>query len=116
LDAGTWRVKNESVEGKALDEAARQAGFTPPVRVVLQNPTVLDLMCSEFGWTQELGQAYVNDQAGVLEAIQRLRQQARDAGNLESSDKMLVETEAQAGEQAIVLSSPDPEVVYVPQY
>jgi hypothetical protein len=116
LDAGTWRLKNESLEGNALDDAAKQAGFTPPVRLVLQNPTVLDMMCSEFGWTQELGQAYVNDQAAVLDAVQRLRHQAVDAGNLESSDKMLVETEVEAGEQVVALSSPDPEVVYVPQY
>jgi hypothetical protein len=116
LDAGTWRLKNETLEGNALDDAAKQAGFTPPVRMVLQNPVVLDMMCSEFGWTQELGHAYVNDQDGVLEAIQRLRRQAKNAGNLESSDKMFVETRTVASDQAIVLSSPDPDVVYVPQY
>jgi hypothetical protein len=116
LDAGNWRVKNESLEGKELDDAAKQVGFTPPARMLLQNPIVLDMMCSEFGWTRELGQAFVNDQAGVLDAVQRLRLQARDAGNLVTSDKMVVNTEVQEGEQAIVLSSPDPDVVYVPQY
>jgi hypothetical protein len=116
LDAGNWRLKNEQLEGKALDDAAKAAGFTPPVRMVLQNPTALDMMCSEFGWTQELGQAFVNDQEGVLAAVQRLRRQAKDAGSLTSSDKMVVDTETVGTEQAIVLSSPDPEVVYVPQY
>jgi hypothetical protein len=103
LDAGNWRLKNESLEGKALDAAAKQAGFTPPVRVLLQNPVVLDMMSSEYGWTQEVGQAFVNDQEGVLDAVQRLRRQARDAGNLKTSDKMLVETEATKDGQAIVL-------------
>jgi hypothetical protein len=84
--------------------------------MIVQNPVVLDMMCTEFGWTQELGQAYVNDQAGVLDAIQRLRRQARNAGNLESSDEMLVETVNEGGQQAIMLTSPDPNVVNVPQY
>jgi hypothetical protein len=109
-------VKNDALESAELDAAAKQAGFTPPVRVLLQNPVVLDMMSSEFGWTQELGQAFVNDQDGVLEAVQRLRLQAKLAGNLSTSDKMVVGTELQDGQQAIVLSSPQPDVVYVPQY
>lgn len=116
LDAGNWRLENESLEGTALDDAAKKAGFTPPVRVLVQNPVILDMMNSERGWTTELGQAYVNDQAGVLDSVQRLRLQARDAGNLVSSDKLRVETEDQGGTQYVYLSSPDPEVVYVPQY
>jgi hypothetical protein len=116
LDAGSWRLKNQNLTPQALDAAAARAGFTAPTRVILQNPIVLDMLCTEFGWTQELGQAYVNDQAGVLDAIQRLRHQARDAGNLESSDQMLVETATEGGHEAILLSSPDPNVVSVPQY
>lgn len=116
LDAGNWRLENESLEGTALDDAAKKVGFTPPVRVLVQNPVILDMMNSERGWTTELGQAYVNDQAGVLDSVQRLRLQARDAGNLVSSDKLMVETEDQGGTQYVYLSSPDPEVVYVPQY
>jgi hypothetical protein len=116
LDAGNWRSTNANLAGTALDAAAKKAGFTPPVRVLLQNPVVLDTMCSEFGWTQELGQAYVNDQAGVLDAIQRLRFQAREAGNLQTSDKMVVETVDEGDHEAILLLSPDPNVVNVPQY
>src|SRR4051812_29965843 len=90
LDAGDWRTKHLNLSGTALDAAAKTAGFTPPARLLIQNSIVLDMMCSEFGWTQELGQAFVNDQAEVLDAIQRLRHQARDAGNLRSSDKLIV--------------------------
>jgi len=46
----------------------------------------------ELGWTTELGEAFVADQAGVLDATQRLRQQAIDVGNLQSSEQMKVET------------------------
>jgi hypothetical protein len=116
LDAGNWLLQNQGLTGKALDEAAKQIGFTPPVRGLLQSPEVVDMMCLEMGWTTELGQAYVNDQAGVLDAVQRLRTQAKDVGNLKSSEQMKVATEVQEGHQVITVSPPSPQVVYVPQY
>ena len=116
LDAGNWLLQNQGLQANALDEAARQVGFTPPVRGLLQSPEVVDMMCSQLGWTTELGQAFVNDQQGALDAVQRLRAQAKDVGNLQSSDKMTVATETQGGQQVITVSPPSPQVVYVPQY
>ena len=116
LDAGNWLIANESLEGKALDDAAAQIGFTPPIRALLQFPQTIDMMCMEMGWTTELGQAFVADQAGVLAAVQRLRKQAMDVGNLKSSEAMLVETQQQEGQEVVVLKPPTPEVVYVPTY
>jgi hypothetical protein len=116
LDAGNWLIANESLKGKELDAAAAQIGFTPPVRALVQFPQTIDMMCMEMGWTTELGQAFVADQAGVLDAIQRLRRQAMDVGNLKSSDAMLVETTEQEGKEVVVLKPAQPEVVYVPTY
>ena len=116
LDAGNWLIANEGLEGKALDDAAAQIGFTPPIRALLQFPQTIDMMCMEMGWTTELGQAFVGDQAGVLAAVQRLRKQAMDVGNLKSSEAMLVETQQQEGQEVVVLKPPKPEVVYVPTY
>ncbi|MGB7904295.1 MAG: DUF3300 domain-containing protein [Steroidobacteraceae bacterium] len=116
LDAGNWLIANESLKGKALDDGAAQAGFTPPIRALVQFPQTIDMMCMELGWTTELGQAFVADQAGVLDAVQRLRKQAMDVGNLQSSEAMKVETEVQEGKEVIVLSPPKPEIVYVPTY
>jgi hypothetical protein len=116
LDAGNWLIANESLKGKALDDGAAQAGFTPPIRALVQFPQTIDQMCMELGWTTELGQAFVADQAGVLDAVQRLRKQAIDVGNLKTSPAMLVETEQQEGQEVVVLKPPKPEVVYVPTY
>jgi len=116
LDAGNWLIANEGLKGKALDNGAAQAGFTPPIRALVQFPQTIDMMCMELGWTTELGQAFVADQAGVLDAVQRLRRQAVDVGNLKSSEAMKVETQVQEGKEVVVLSPPKPEVVYVPQY
>jgi hypothetical protein len=116
LDAGNWLIANEALKGQALDDAAAKIGFTPPIRALVQFPQVVDMMCMEMGWTTELGQAFVADQQGVLDAVQRLRKQAQDVGNLKSSDAMKVETEQQEGKEVVVLKPPKPDVVYVPQY
>jgi hypothetical protein len=116
LDAGNWILDNQSLKGKALDDAAAAVGFTPPVRALLQFPDTLDMMCRELGWTTELGEAFIADQAGVLDAVQRLRRQAKDVGNLQSSPQMTVDTQTQAGKEVIVLEPPASNTVYVPQY
>jgi hypothetical protein len=116
LDSGNWLVANPKLEGKPLDEAAEKIGFTPPIRALIQFPQVIDQMCQNMDWTEELGQAYVNDQAGVLDAVQRLRVQARDVGNLKTSEQMKVETKEEDGQEVVAISPPSPEVVYVPQY
>ena len=116
LDAGNWLLQNQALQGNALDEAAKQVGFTPPIRGLLQSPEVVDMMASQMGWTAELGQAFVNDQQGVMDAVQRLRAQAKDVGNLQSSEQLKVATETQDGHEVITVSPPSPQVVYVPQY
>lgn len=116
LDAGNWLLQNQGLKGDGLEQAASKIGFTPPVRAVLQFPATLDMMCQEMAWTTELGQAFVADQQGVLDAVQRLRFQAQEAGNLKDSPQMDVSLEDQDGEQVIYLKPADPEVIYVPQY
>jgi len=116
MDAGNWLVANPELEGDALDDAAEAAGFTEPMRAVMPFRQIVDQMCLEMGWTTELGQAYTNDQPGVLAAVQRLRAQAQDVGNLQSSEQMKVETKSQEGQQIIVIESPSPQIIYVPQY
>lgn len=119
LDAGNWLIANPDLSGKSLDEAAEKVGFTAPVRGLIQSPEVVDQMCQSLDWTEQLGQAYVNDQAGVMDAVQRLRRQAKDVGTLKSSPQMTVSEEKPAesgGEPVIAVTPPKPDVVYVPQY
>ena len=116
LDAGNWTLQNQNLKDKALDQAAKTAGFTAPVRGLIQSPEVIDMMCSEMDWTTELGQAFTNDQAGVLAAVQRLRAQAKSVGNLKTSPQLKVDSEVKDSQEVITVSPPSPTVVYVPQY
>lgn len=116
LDAGNWLLQNEKLKGDALDQAARAAGFTPPVRALVQFPDVIDMMCRELDWTTQLGEAFKADQPGVLDAVQRLRAQAQDVGTLKSSPQMQVVNEEQDGKEVVVLKPAANGEVYVPQY
>jgi len=118
LDAGNWLIANPDVTGKAQEEAAKNAGFTLPMRAVMQFPEVVDKLCLNMPWTEELGQAYVNDQQGVMDAVQRLRAQARDVGNLKSSPQMQVKSSkpVESEPEVISIAPPASQVIYVPQY
>src|SRR5688572_29488311 len=85
LDAGNWLLQNQNLKGDQLDAAAQKAGFGPATRALVQFPTVVDMMCQELDWTKQLGAAFTSDQKAVLDAIQRMRAQAADIGNLEST-------------------------------
>lgn len=116
LDAGNWLLQNEGLTGKELEKAATAVGFTPPMVAMVQFPTVVDMMCMEMDWTSELGSAFQADEPGVLSAVQRLRVQARDMGNLQSSEQMKVVTEERNNQQVVVVEPANPQIVYVPQY
>jgi hypothetical protein len=116
LDAGNWLLDNQGLSGKALDDAATKVGFTPPIRALVNFPDTLDMMCREMDWTTQLGEAFTADQAGVLDAVQRLRKQAESAGNLQTSPQMTVDNQTQDGKEVIVLQPASSGEVYVPSY
>ncbi len=116
LDAGNWLLQNADLKGKELEAAGTAVGFTPPMLALIQFPTVVDMMCMEMNWTTDLGVAFLADEPGVLAAVQRLRKQAAEMGNLKSSEQMTVATETQNDQPVIVVQPANPEVVYVPQY
>jgi len=82
------------------------------VKAVAHYPTVLAMMADTLDWTTALGEAYANQSTDVMTAIQRLRVQARSAGNLVSSPELQVVDSA----GGIELWPAQPEYLYVPQY
>jgi hypothetical protein len=82
------------------------------VKSLLNYPEVVKSMSADLDWTSELGEAVVEDQGAVLEAVQVFRRKTQSAGNLKSDDKQTVVTE----KEVIKIVPSDPQVVYVPQY
>lgn len=116
LDAGNWLVAHPNLQGKELTAAIAPLGFTPPTMSLMHFPTVMDMMCLKMEWTTELGSAFLADEPGVLAAVQRLRQQALEVGNLKDSEQMKVAKDEQNNQQIVTIAPANPDVIYVPQY
>ena len=70
------------------------------------------MMSQKLDWTQKVGDAFLAQQADVMDTVQKLRKRAADAGNLKSTEqqKVIVEREV------IRVEPVNPQVVYVPVY
>ncbi len=108
-----WLQQNQNLAGSALMQAVNNQSWDPSVKALTQFPSVLDNLAKNLSWTSSLGEAYHNQSADVMAAIQVLRAQAKSKGNLKSSSQITV---VQQTPQTIVIQSANPEVVYVPQY
>jgi len=82
------------------------------VKAVARYPQVLDMMADKLDWTTSVGQAYVSQSTDVTESIQRLRAQARSAGNLISTR----EQEIRDDDGYIEIWPAQPQYLYVPMY
>src|SRR6516164_8096709 len=111
-----WMQQNKSLTGSALMQEVNKQSWDPSVKALTQFPPVLSNMAQNISWTSQLGDAYHNQSQQVMAAIQTLRKQAKDAGNLKSTPQQTVKTETQGNTQVIVIQPANPQVVYVPQY
>ena len=111
--ASYWLEQNKNLTGSALMQAVDKQSWDPSVKALTQFASVLENMAKNLSWTSSLGQAYHNQQADVMAAIQTLRAQAKAKGNLQSSSQITV---VQQSPQVIVIQPTNPQVVYVPQY
>jgi len=67
----------------------------PVSKLYTQFPAVLANMNQNLAWTSELGDAYVNQQQDVTQAVQTMRQRAQQAGNLNTTSQETVSTQGQ---------------------
>jgi len=112
-----WLVRNKALTGTALQDAARAAGFEPSLVLLAIFPKVVNFMADNIEWTTQVGQAFTADRQGVMDSVQRLRNNAVKKGTLKDSPQQNVETKTMSdGKQAIVIEPANEQVVYVPQY
>jgi hypothetical protein len=69
--ADNWLQTNKALTGSALAKAVDTQTWDPSVKALTQFPTVLDKMAQSLAWTSSLGEAYHNQQADVMIAVQR---------------------------------------------
>src|SRR5262249_44651346 len=88
--ANYWLQQNKSLTGEALMQAVNRQSWDASVKALTQFPSVLDNMAKNLNWTSTLGEAYHNQPSEVMTAIQKLRAQAKAAGNLKSGPQITV--------------------------
>jgi hypothetical protein len=111
--ADYWLEQNKSLTGSALMKEVDKQSWDPSVKALTEFPSVLDNMAKNLTWTSSLGEAYHNQQAEVMTAIQALRAQAKAKGTLKTTSQITV---VQQSPQTIVIQPTNPQIVYVPQY
>jgi hypothetical protein len=112
VEAAKWLDQHQGIQGDQLAKEVDTQPWDASVKALTQFPAVLANMKQNLAWTSELGDAYVNQQQEVAQAIQTMRQRAKQAGNLENTPQEKVKTEG----QTIVIEPAAPDVVYVPEY
>ena len=112
VEADRWIQQHKDLKGDALGQAVDPQSWDPSVKALTQFPSVLEMMDKNLAWTSSLGDAYVNGEQNVLDAVQVMRQRAQQAGNLKSTQQETVTSDG----QTIAIEPTDPEVVYVPEY
>src|SRR5271169_5570160 len=111
--ADDWLNQNKSLTGATLAQAVDQQSWDPSIKALTQFPSVLDNLAHNLSWTSSLGQAFANQQADLMTAVQAMRAKAQAAGTLQSSSQVTV---VQQSPSTIVIQPANPQVVYVPQY
>ena len=126
-EANQWLKKHPDLSSDQLAAEVNPQPWDPSVKSLTQFLPVLQTMTDNLAWTSALGEAYYNQPADVLNAIQTLRKMAMDAGTLKSTEQQGVEvqpaapSESQlagqpAPNQTIIIQPAQPNVVYVPSY
>jgi hypothetical protein len=107
---------NSNLSGKALADAAAEQPWDASVQALALLPEVLNRLNQEVRWTTDLGNAFLAQEQGVMEAVQRMRQRASANGALRSTPQQTVSTTTENNQSFIVIEPASPQVVYVPVY
>ena len=111
-----WLEKNKGLKDKALADAVSKQPWDPSIQAMAALPEVVKRLADDIQWTTDLGNAFLAQQNGVMDAIQRMRVKAKGTGALTSNEHQTVQTETEDGKNVIVVEQANPEVVYVPSY
>jgi Protein of unknown function (DUF3300) len=133
VQAERWAQANKDLKGDAFAKELEKQSWDPSVKSIINVPSVLKMMSDNLDLTIKVGDAFIAQQADVLNTIQKLRSKAQSAGNLKDSEQQKVVIEAAPAPepaaaaqtvivqvppspQIIKIESPDPSVIYVPTY
>jgi hypothetical protein len=112
VEADRWVRNNRHLTGDNAVNSVENQDWDPSVKALVAFPEVLKRMSEDLDWTQQLGDAFLADEARVMDSVQKLRNRAYASGNLDKVEHVRVIRE----EKTIVIEPSVERVVYVPAY
>ena len=127
--AAAWSKAHPDAKGDDAVKMVENEPWDPSVQSLVAFPEVLITLGDKPDWVKNMGDAFLEQPDDVMDSVQRLRNRAQAAGNLESNDQVKISTQAAAPPAAtttvvqaapqpplIVIEPAQPSVVYVPAY
>jgi len=112
VEAHRWLDEHPGLTGGSLAAAVDSLSWDPSVKALTQFPSVLADLDKNLSWTSALGDAYINQPQDVLDAVQAMRNDALQAGHLETTPQQDVTVQ----EGVVVIEPRNPDIVYVPVF
>jgi hypothetical protein len=116
VEALQWMQRNPSLAGAALTQAAQQQPWDPSIQALVPFPGLVKQLNQDIAWTTNLGNAFLSQQGDVMDAVQRMRVKAQQAGKLSTTMQQTVTTTNDGGQPAIEIEPANPQVIYIPEY
>jgi hypothetical protein len=116
VQADRWLRSHKNLKGDQLKAALAKEDWDDSIKSLAATPDVLAMMSEKLDWTEKLGDAVVDQQPDVMDAIQRLRAKAQANNKLTSTKQQTVKVDQVQGRQVIAIQPTDPDTVYVPYY
>ncbi len=111
-----WLSKHPDLKGEALTAAVQKEDWDPSVQAMSAFPDLVKQLIEGIKWTTDLGNAFLAQQSDVMDAVQRMRMKAKQAGNLKSTEQQIVETKVIETKTVVVIEPASTQIVYVPSY
>ena len=111
-EAADWSNRHPDLRGQAAVDAVARMDWDPSVKALVAFPEILEQMQEDPEWTENLGEAFLEQEAVVMDRVQYLRDRADASGNLESTEHVRVVRER----EYIYLEPAVASYVYVPYY
>ena len=116
VQAQRWLKANPKLQGEELTKAAAKQPWDASVQALVAFPQALVLLDANIQWTTELGNAFLDQQTDVMDAVQRMRMKAKNAGKLETTKEQKIEVKTVEQKTIVEIQPANPQVIYVPQY
>jgi hypothetical protein len=110
--ANNWLHQSMGLPPDQRAGIANGMAWDPSVKALTAFPAVLDNLARNYTWASQLGNAYYNQPADVMNAVQAMRFQAQQSGTLLSTAQQRVYVD----NGAIMIAPVNPALVYIPYY